>query len=132
MMSNTQILDGKKLSLQLREEYKLAVEKLKEKDITPKLVVITVGEDPASKIYVGQKEKTAQYIGFDFEWITLEQSITQAELHETIEGLNDDTKDTGMIVQFPLHKHMSQVAVTEVIQTATDVDGCHPYNLATI
>lgn len=132
MMSNTQILDGKKLSLQLREEYKLAVEKLKEKDITPKLVVITVGEDPASKIYVGQKEKTAQYIGFDFEWLTLEQSITQAELHETIEGLNNDPKVTGMIVQFPLPKHLSQVAVTEVIRPDKDVDGFHPYNMGKI
>ncbi len=132
MMSNTQILDGKKLSLQLREEYKLAVEKLKEKDITPKLVVITVGEDPASKIYVGQKEKTAQYIGFDFEWLTLEQSITQAELHETIEGLNDDPTVTGMIVQFPLPKHLSQVAVTEVIRPDKDVDGFHPYNMGKI
>lgn len=131
-MSKTQILDGKQLSLQLRDEYKNAVEKLKQQNVTPKLVVITVGEDPASKVYVGQKEKMAQYIGFEFDWLTLDETISQKELHETIEALNNDSNVSGIIVQFPLPDHLDQIAVTEVIRPDKDVDGFHPYNMGKI
>lgn len=123
------IMDGKKLASELQEDYKKSVLKLKEKNITPKLVVITVGNDPASKVYVGQKQKKSLSVGMDFEWITMDESTSQEKLEEQIQALNEDDAVSGMIVQFPLPKHLDEKRVTEIISPQKDVDGFHPYNL---
>ncbi len=99
-----EILDGRQRSQELMELYTQAVEKLKKVSVTPKLVVITVGEDPASFVYVRQKKRRAEAVGMDFEWVTLGDETSQEELEATIDKFNDDSKTSGIIVQFPLPK----------------------------
>lgn len=123
------IMDGKKLAAELQEEYKEAVLKLKEKAINPKLTVITVGNDPASKVYVGQKQKKSLSVGIEFQWITLDEDISQELLEEKIQELNEDQSTTALLVQFPLPKHLNEKRITEIISPNKDVDGFHPYNL---
>lgn len=125
----TTIIDGKQRSKELTAEYKLVVAKLAEMTIIPKLVVVTVGEDEASKVYVGQKQRKARQIGMDFDWMTLPADITQPELSHLIDQLNKDDSVSGLIVQFPLPKHLSEKQVKEEILPTKDVDGFHPYNV---
>ncbi|MGO4929062.1 bifunctional 5,10-methylenetetrahydrofolate dehydrogenase/5,10-methenyltetrahydrofolate cyclohydrolase [Fundicoccus sp. Sow4_D5] len=125
----TTIIDGKLRSKELTTEYKTVVAKLAKVNVVPKLVVVTVGEDEASKVYVGQKQRKAIQIGMEFDWITLPEDITQATLSEQIEKLNNDDAVSGMIVQFPLPKHLSEKKVKEEILPSKDVDGFHPYNV---
>lgn len=125
----TTIIDGKLRSKELTAEFKLVVAKLAEMEIIPKLVVVTVGEDEASKVYVGQKQRKARQIGMDFDWITLSAEITQSELSNHIDRLNKDDAVSGLIVQFPLPKHLSEKQVKEEILPTKDVDGFHPYNV---
>lgn len=125
----TTIIDGKLRSKELTTEYKEIVAKLAEVNVVPKLVVVTVGEDEASKVYVGQKQRKAIQIGMRFDWITLPEDITQATLSNQIEKLNQDDEVSGMIVQFPLPKHLDEKLVKEEILPSKDVDGFHPYNV---
>lgn len=125
----TTIIDGKLRSKELTTEYKTVVAKLAKVNVVPKLVVVTVGEDEASKVYVGQKQRKAIQIGMEFDWITLPEDITQGTLSEQIEKLNNDDAVSGMIVQFPLPKHLSEKKVKEEILPSKDVDGFHPYNV---
>ncbi|MDO4432275.1 MAG: bifunctional 5,10-methylenetetrahydrofolate dehydrogenase/5,10-methenyltetrahydrofolate cyclohydrolase [Aerococcaceae bacterium] len=123
------LLSGTKRSATLLESYAQAVEKLKERGITPKLVVITVGEDPASKVYVGQKEKKSLSIGMAFDWVKLPETTTQAELNQTIDDFNADDNIYGMIVQFPLPAHLDKNETVSRIRADKDVDGFHPENI---
>lgn len=123
------IIDGKLRSKELTAKYKKVVASLAEINVVPKLVVVTVGEDEASKVYVGQKQRKAIQIGISFEWITLPEDTSQATLSEQIEKLNQDDDVSGMIVQFPLPKHLSEKQVKEEILPSKDVDGFHPYNV---
>lgn len=125
----TTIIDGKLRSKELTAEYKTVVAKLAEVNVVPKLVVVTVGEDEASKVYVGQKQRKAIQIGMKFSWITLPEDIAQENLSELIDELNKDDEVSGMIVQFPLPKHLSEKQVKEEILPSKDVDGFHPYNV---
>ncbi|MBK0347416.1 bifunctional methylenetetrahydrofolate dehydrogenase/methenyltetrahydrofolate cyclohydrolase FolD [Aerococcaceae bacterium zg-ZJ1578] len=125
-----EILSGLDRSKVLLAQYKQQVAQMKAQfNIVPKLVVITVGEDPASRVYVGQKEKKAKSIGFDFEWVTLPETITQQELLNTINQLNADTGVNGMILQLPLPKHLNERLLLEAIAPHKDVDGFHPINM---
>ena len=125
----TIIIDGKLRSKELTAEFELVVAKLAEVKIVPKLVVVTVGEDEASKVYVGQKQRKARQIGMDFDWMTLSAEITQSELSNHIDRLNKDDAVSRLIVQFPLPKHLSEKQVKEEILPTKDVDGFHPYNV---
>lgn len=125
----TTIINGKLRSQKLVADFTNVVSRLAEVSVVPKLVVVTVGEDEASKVYVGQKQKTALKIGMAFDWLTLPESTTQAELSEQIRQLNEDNNVSGMIVQFPLPKHLSEKQVKEEILPSKDVDGFHPYNV---
>lgn len=125
----TTIINGKLRSQKLVADFTNVVSRLAEVSVVPKLVVVTVGEDEASKVYVGQKQKTALKIGMAFYWLTLPESTTQAELSEQIRQLNEDNNVSGMIVQFPLPKHLSEKQVKEEILPSKDVDGFHPYNV---
>ncbi|MBS4461507.1 bifunctional methylenetetrahydrofolate dehydrogenase/methenyltetrahydrofolate cyclohydrolase FolD [Aerococcaceae bacterium zg-B36] len=125
-----EILSGLDRSKVLLAQYKQQVAQMKAQfNIVPKLVVITVGEDPASRVYVGQKEKKAKSIGFDFEWLTLPETITQQELLNTINQLNADSSVNGMILQLPLPQHLNERLLLEAIAPHKDVDGFHPINM---
>lgn len=125
----TTIIDGRKRSSELLQHYKEVTKNLNDAGVQPKLVVITVGEDEASKVYVGQKEKKAHQVGIDFEWVTLPETTQQKELDQLITQLNQDPSVSGMIVQLPLPKHLNEMHVKTQIEPLKDVDGFHPYNI---
>lgn len=121
----TTILDGKKLRDKIIENLKAKVDTFDEK---PTLVVILVGENPASKIYVNNKKKMAEKIGIHSEVINYPANITEAELLDKIEKLNNNKKVTAILVQLPLPKHISKDNVMNKIIPSKDVDGFTPYN----
>lgn len=121
----TTILDGKKLRDKIIEKLKAKVDTFEEK---PTLVVILVGENPASKIYVNNKKKMAEKIGIHSEVINYPANITEAELLDKIEELNNNKKVTAILVQLPLPKHISKDNVMNKIIPSKDVDGFTPYN----
>ena len=121
----TTILDGKKLRDKIIENLKIKVDTFDEK---PTLVVILVGENPASKIYVNNKKKMAEKIGIHSEVINYPANITEAELLDKIEELNNNKKVTAILVQLPLPKHISKDNVMNKIIPSKDVDGFTPYN----
>jgi len=115
----SKIIDGKKVSLKLKDELKEKVSKLKEK---PMLVVISVGDNPASKVYVRQKEKCAKYVGFEYLHLHYEK-INDDDLIKEINKLNKDKKVSGMIVQLPLPDGMDEKRIVNSIAPDKDVDG---------
>lgn len=121
----TTILDGKKLRDKIIENLKAKVDTFEEK---PTLVVILVGKNPASKIYVNNKKKMAEKIGIHSEVINYPANITEAELLDKIEELNNNKKVTAILVQLPLPKHISKDNVMNKIIPSKDVDGFTPYN----
>ena len=122
---NEKIIDGKKVSLESKELLKKKVAKLKEK---LKLVVVSVGDNPASKVYVKQKEKMALEVGYDF-WNLHFDTITNKELVKEIEKLNQDTKVTGIIVQLPLPDNLDKNLILNTVSPLKDVDGLTNINL---
>ncbi|MBQ8668202.1 bifunctional 5,10-methylenetetrahydrofolate dehydrogenase/5,10-methenyltetrahydrofolate cyclohydrolase [bacterium] len=120
-----QILDGKKLREKLLADLKLKVEKFQTK---PTLVVILVGENPASKIYVNNKKKTAEELGIISRVINYPADISESELLAKIDELNKDKDVTAILVQLPLPEHISKENVINAIAPEKDVDGFTPYN----
>jgi len=120
------IIDGKKISQDIKDELKEKVLKLKEQGITKCLAVIQVGDDPASSVYVRNKKKGCEYIGIDSLSYELPATTTQSELIELIEELNDNDKVNGILVQLPLPKGIDEDAVIKAISPLKDVDGFHP------
>ena len=119
------ILDGKKLSLKVLQTVKERVEKL---NMTPHLVVILVGDDSASKIYVNNKKKAAEKVGIKSTVIELPESTQENELLEKITELNNNPEVTGILVQLPLPKHIDKNKVITTISPKKDVDGFTPEN----
>lgn len=119
------ILDGKKLKEKKLEQLKNEVTKIDEK-LT--LAVIQVGEDPASCIYVEQKKKMAEYVGYNFSHIKLDNNITEEELINIIDKLNNDDLVTGIIVQMPLPKHINETIIQNKVLYYKDVDGLSDIN----
>ena len=115
----SKIIDGKKISGEIKDELKEKIDKL---SVKPRLVVISVGDNPASKVYVGQKEKCANYIGIDYEHKHFD-AISDDELVKVIEKLNKDKKTNGIIVQLPLPEGMDETRIVNTIETEKDVDG---------
>lgn len=125
-----QIIDGKKIAAQIREEVKNGVKlRLTSGLRAPGLAVIIVGEDHASRIYVENKRKACQEVGFLSKHIDLPHDVTEKTLLATIERLNHDTEIDGILVQLPLPSHISQEKVIDAISPKKDVDGFHPYNI---
>lgn len=120
-----QILDGKKLRDKILTELKLKIDKFEKK---PTLVVILVGENPASKIYVNNKKKTAEKLGINSKVIQYPQNITEYELLNKISELNNDESVTALLVQLPLPEHISKENVINTISPKKDVDGFTPEN----
>ena len=123
------ILDGKSLAKKIREELKNEVTSLKEEGINPKLAVILVGEDPASKIYVKNKSQACQEVGVAYDEYLLNESITQKELLDLIENLNNDKSVTGILLQSPIPKHLNIDEAFQAINPNKDVDGFNPVNV---
>ena len=120
------ILDGKALSLKILEQVKERVAKLKKQ---PHLVVILVGENPASKIYVNNKKKAAEKVGIKSTVIEMDTNVSEEDLLKTIEKLNNDSDVTGILVQLPLPKHIDKNKVILAISPKKDVDGFTPENV---
>lgn len=123
------ILDGKKLASEIKADVRERTERLKERGVTPGLAVVLVGEDPASKVYVGQKEKGCSDAGFASFLHRLPETTTQGELLALIERLNSDRTVHGILVQLPLPGHIDSDAVLSAIRPEKDVDGFHPVNI---
>ena len=126
------LIDGKQLAQKRREEIKQAVEELKTQGITPGLAVILVGEDPASQVYVRNKEKACHEVGFYSEVHRLPADTSQEDLLNLIDRLNNDEKIHGLLVQLPVPKHIDEKAVIHAISPKKDVDGFLPENLGSL
>ena len=127
------IIDGKKTAAELREELKKKVAKLKSTyNAVPGLTVILVGEDPASKIYVKNKEKFAKEVGMNSEVIRYPADLEEKKLLNKINELNKNNKISGILVQLPLPKHIDKRKVIETIDHTKDVDGFHPVNVGNL
>ncbi|MEE8619423.1 MAG: bifunctional methylenetetrahydrofolate dehydrogenase/methenyltetrahydrofolate cyclohydrolase FolD [Dehalococcoidales bacterium] len=125
-----QIISGTETAKQIREELKEEIAQLKEKhNVVPGLVTVLVGEDPASQVYVGQKEKTSTALGIYSERYDLPASTSEQELLVLIDKLNKDPKINGILVQLPLPKHINETNVLYAIDPKKDVDGFHPVNV---
>ncbi len=124
------LISGKDIAASLtHKNLKPRIQSLKEKGITPKIVVILIGEDPASKIYVGQKEKMATKIGMASEVIRMPETVTEAEVLQKIEAINADDSIHGLIVQVPVPDHISVSKILNTIDPAKDVDGFATENI---
>lgn len=121
-----QLIDGKLISTQIKDELKLEVAALKEKGVIPCLAVIQVGNDPASSVYVNNKKKACAYIGIESLSYELEETISQEELLSIIDELNHNEMVHGILVQLPLPKHIDEESVIKAISPEKDVDGFHP------
>ena len=127
------LIDGKKIAADIREELKKSVLELKSKyNAVPGLTVILVGEDPASKIYVKNKEKYAKEVGMNTEALRYPADLEEKILLNKIEELNKDNKVSGILVQLPLPKHINKRKVIETIDHQKDVDGFHPINVGNL
>ena len=120
-----QIIDGKALSEQLRKEVATRAAALKTKGVTPGLAVILVGDNQASQVYVRNKVKACEDVGFHSVLEKYDASMTEAELLARVEALNNDPSIHGILVQLPLPKHIDDHKVIETISPAKDVDGFH-------
>lgn len=125
----TTIIDGKQLAKKTNEQTKMEVQHLKEMGITPGLAVVIVGNDEASQRYVRNKNKTAQRLGINSKVIELADTITETELIDIVQQLNDDDAINGILVQDPLPTHIDERKITRKIKPEKDVDGFHPYNV---
>lgn len=122
------ILDGKKISAEVYEDIRERARILAGKGIVPGLATVLVGEDPASHVYVGQKIKKCKENGLESIHCPLPAEVTQAELIKAIQGLNNNPKVHGIIVQMPLPSHLNSDAAIDAIDNKKDADGLHPLN----
>lgn len=124
-----QVISGKQLAKELRENMKEEINLLKQRGITPHLTVILIGNDPASHSYVNGKKKASEEVGISSEIIKLDATITEDELLDKIQELNKDPNVHGILVQLPLPEHIDEQKVIETIDPKKDVDGFHPINV---
>jgi len=122
------ILNGKKIAEEMKEELKKKALALREKNVTPHLAVILAGTDPASFIYVKNKQKVAKELGITSEIIEFSELVREREIIETIQKLNADEKVHGILVQLPLPEHIDKDKILEMVNPQKDVDCFHPEN----
>lgn len=123
------ILDGKSISEEIKNAIKSEVGRLKVKGVTPGLAVVLVGDNPASKVYVKNKQKACENVGIYSEEYKLPESTSQEELLIIVDRLNKNSKIHGILVQLPLPKHINSDTILKAINPSKDVDGFHPYNV---
>lgn len=127
-----QLIDGKAVSASVRARVKQETEELKKQGVTPGLAVIIVGDDPASQVYVRNKEKACAEVGFYSEKYALPSSTTQQELNNLVQELNSRKEINGILCQLPLPGHLNDKEVIELIDPVKDVDAFHPVNVGKI
>lgn len=126
------IIDGKAVSAQVKENIKAEAAELKAKGIEIGLAVVIVGDDPASQVYVRNKEKACEYVGFNSYKYALPAETTEEELLALVDKLNNDDKVDGILVQLPLPKHLDDKLIINNIRPDKDVDAFHPVNVGKI
>ena len=129
---SAQIIDGKAISIEVRKQWKQRVDQLKDKGILPGLVVIIVGDNPASRIYVRNKIKACHEVGLHSELHDLPGDISEKMLLKRITVLNQNPAIHGILVQLPLPEHIDINKVLETISAKKDVDGFHLYNMGAL
>lgn len=127
-----QLLNGKEVSAAVRERVRRETAALAEKGVKPGLAVIIVGDDPASQVYVRNKEKACAEVGFYSEKYALPSSTTQQQLNSLVRELNERKDINGILCQLPLPAHLNDKEVIELIDPAKDVDAFHPVNVGRI
>ena len=123
------IIDGKELSKKLKEQMKDRVAQMRQQGIVPKLVVVLVGNNSASEVYVRNKHKACGEVGIESEVIKMPEETTQQELLDVVKGLNEDRTVDGILVQLPLPGQINEKVVLRSIPPEKDVDGFHPVNV---
>lgn len=126
------IIDGKAVSTAVRERVRLETQELKKQGVTPGLAVIIVGDDPASQVYVRNKEKACAEVGFYSEKFALPAETTQQELNALVQELNARKDINGILCQLPLPGHLDDKEVINLIDPIKDVDAFHPVNVGAI
>ena len=124
-----QILDGKALSLKIKNRAKEDIKILREKGVTPGLAVIIIGDDPASHTYVKMKEKACEEVGIYSILHKMPSDISQNKIIETIEMMNKNPNIDGILIQLPLPKHVDTTKILQTVVASKDVDGFHPFNV---
>lgn len=127
-----QIIDGKKISSEIKDELRVKVSALKEESKEITLAVIQVGNDPASTVYVGNKKKTCEYIGIRSLAYELPEETSEEALLDLIDELNERSDVHGILVQLPLPKHMNEDKIIKAIAPPKDVDGFHPQSVGAL
>jgi methylenetetrahydrofolate dehydrogenase (NADP+) / methenyltetrahydrofolate cyclohydrolase len=128
-MSVGNLIDGRAISAQILGELAARVSALKSRGLQPGLAFVRVGEDPASKVYVGRKEKACADLGMFSQTQVLPESATESELLALIAKLNSDSRVHGILVQAPLPKHIREAVIYSMVSPQKDVDGFHPVNV---
>lgn len=123
------IIDGREISKQIKDELKEKVSAYKEQGIEITLAVVKVGNDPASAVYVRNKEKACEYVGINSRTLALPEETTEEELLAVVKNLNEDKAVNGILVQLPLPKHIDESKILLAIDSSKDVDGFHPVNV---
>jgi len=126
------IIDGKKISTEIKEEIKIKVSNLKDKGVEPTLAVVLVGDNPASQVYVRNKKKACEYVGIRSLSYELPTDTTQEELMKLVEELNTRKDIHGILVQLPLPRHIDEEQILLAIDPNKDVDGFHPMNVGNL
>lgn len=126
---SAKIISGKEIARQIREELHEQVARLAEEGLVPGLATVLVGEDPASRLYVGMKNKAAAVAGIHSRQLTLSDETSEAELLALVDELNADPEIHGILVQLPLPKQIDEAKVLLAVDPAKDVDGFHPVNV---
>ncbi len=127
-----QLIDGKQISKEIKDELKEKVAALKAQGIEGAMAVIQVGEDPASSVYVNNKKKACEYIGIRSESYELAENTSEQELLDLIERLNNDPKINGILCQLPVPAHMDENKIIRAIAPEKDVDGFHTQNVGAL
>lgn len=125
---SARIIDGKSVAAEIREEVAERVRRLADRGVVPGLAAVLVGDDPASRIYVGAKEKASASVGIRFERVELPGDVPEEKVLEVVDRLNTDPQTHGMIVQLPVPGQVSELAIQLAIAPSKDVDGLSPTN----
>ena len=126
------IIDGKAISAEIKEELKEKVAEYKKQGVEITLAVVKVGNDPASAVYVRNKEKACEYVGITSRTLALPEETTEEELLKVVNDLNEDKAVNGILVQLPLPKHIDESKVLLAIDSNKDVDGFHPQSVGAL
>jgi len=126
------LLDGKAAAAAVRGRVRASVEELRARGVVPGLAVVLVGDDPASQVYVRNKDKAAQEAGFEVRTVRLPANTAQSDLARVVRDLNEDRRVHGILVQLPLPRGLDAARIVESLDPRKDVDGLHPANVAAL